>query len=102
MSKPHVLGKYVYISVPIRPELKVTVDENTKKAMEAEFLKTLDKLEVWAVGEAANPAIKEGQFVLVDPEALSRNVKMVTFNIDGEEIKKALVLDYHIVHIWPE
>lgn len=99
--KPEVLGKYVYIDIPLREEYKFEVDANTKEALEKEFLKTLNKLQIWAVGDNANPKLQEGQWVLVDPEALARNVKMVDFEIDGKEVKKALVLDYHIVHIWP-
>ena len=99
--KPQVLGKYVYIDIPKKPKYKVEVDKNTKEDLERAFLKTLDKLQIWAVGESANPKLEEGQWVLVDPEALARNVKMVNFEIDGKEVKKALVLDYHIVHIWP-
>lgn len=99
-NKPTVLGRYVYITIPLKPEYKVEVDANTKEELEKAFIQTLDKLEIWAVGDAANPKLKEGQKVLVDPEALARNVKMVSFNINGEIIKKGLVLDHHIVHIW--
>lgn len=102
MNKPDVLGKYVYIDIPIREEMKFQVDKNTKEELEKEFLKKLKKLQIWAVGDAANSKLKEGQWVLVDPEALRSSVKMVPFDINGKEIFKALILDYHIVHIWPE
>ena len=101
MSKPLVLGKFVYIDMPEKPEMKIQVDENTKEALEKEFLKKLDKLQIWAVGDAANPKLKEGQWVLVNPEALARTMRMVPFTINGKEVRKALVLDYDIVHIWP-
>lgn len=100
-KKPEVLGKYVYIDIPVRPKMHIKVDENTKEALEKEFLKKLDKLQVWAVGDAANPKIKEGDIVLVDPEAIARNLKMVPFNWNGETVEKGLILDFHIVHIWP-
>lgn len=96
-KKPKVLGKYVYIDIPEKPETKISVDENTKEALQKEWISKLRKLEVWAVGEAANPSIKEGDFVCVDPNAIN-NIKMVPMD-DGSV--KGLILDYHIVHIWP-
>lgn len=99
MNKPKVLGKYVYVSLPEqKEENKVIVDENTKKALEKELLQQMKKLEVWAVGESANDSINEGDWVLVDPSALAQ-AKMVEFD-DG--VTRALVLDFHIVHIWPK
>lgn len=96
MNKPHVLGKNVYIDIPEKPEYKIEVDANTKEELEREWISKFNKLQVWAVGEAANPSITEGCWVLVDPEAI-RNLKMIPF---GDETK-GLILDYHIVHIWP-
>lgn len=101
MEKPKVLGKYVYIDIPVRPEMKFKVDENTKEELEKEFLRKLDKLQIWAVGDSANTKLKEGQWVLIDPEAIRNNLKMIPFKFDGERVYKALILDYHIVHIWP-
>lgn len=100
-EKPKVLGKYVYINIPVRSEQKFKVDDNTKKAVEKAFLEKLDRLQIWAVGDAANTKLKEEQWVLVDPEAIRNNLKMVPFNFDGEKVYKGLILDYHIVHIWP-
>lgn len=97
MMKPKVLGKFVYISLPEKEqESKIIVDNNTKEDLNKALLQKFKKLEVWAVGESANPAIKEGQQVLVDPSAISQ-AKMVEFD-DGSV--KALVLDYNIIHIW--
>lgn len=97
MSKPKVLGKFVYIDIPKKKETKIQVDENTKEALQKEWIAKLSKLKVWAVGEAANPSIKEGDMVLVDPSAIN-SIKMVPMD-DGSV--KGLILDYHIIHIWP-
>ncbi len=98
MSKPKaVLGKYVYLNIPPRPEFKIKVDQNTKEALEKEWIAKLDKLEVYAVGVGADSNIKEGEFVLVDPQFIQQ-IKMVPMG-DGED-PKALVTDYMIVHVW--
>jgi hypothetical protein len=96
MNKPVVLGKNIYLNIPEEEDRKVIVDQNTKEALEKELLRKLKKLEVWAVGESANPQIAVGDWVLVDPAAISQ-AKMVEFD-DG--VTRALVLDYHIIHIW--
>jgi len=95
-NRPKVLGKYVYLEIPTQEEFKFEVDHNTKEALEKEWIAKLNKLKVWAVGESANPSIKEGDFVLMDPNAIS-TLKMIPMD-DGT--KKGLILDYHIVHIW--
>lgn len=99
-EKPQVLGKFIYLSMPPEKETKMIVDENTKESLELEILKKLSKLQIWAVGEAANPKLKEDDWVLVSPEALTR-AKRIKFQHNGEKVTKALVLDYDIVHIWP-
>ena len=97
MSKPKVLGKFVYIDIPEKPETKIQVDENTKEALQKEWIAKLSKLKVWAVGENANPSIKEGDMVLIDPNAIN-TIKMIPMD-DGST--KGMILDYNIVHIWP-
>ena len=97
MNKPIVLGKNVYVNVPHKEETKIIVDENTKETLEKQVLIKLRKLEIWAIGDAANPKLEIGQMVLIDPAAITR-AKMVEFD-DG--VTRALVLDYDIIHIWP-
>jgi len=96
MKKPKLLGKFVYIEIPERPETKIEIDHATKEALQREWVIKLNKLKVWAVGELANPSIKEGDLVLVDPSAIN-NIKMIPMD-DGTT--KGLILDYNIVHIW--
>lgn len=95
-KKPLVLGRYVYIDVPEKPETKIEVDENTKQALMKEWISKLSRLQIWAVGTATSDNIKEGDWVLVDPERIG-SIKMVPF--DGHT--KALIMEDYIVHIWP-
>lgn len=95
-KKPIVLGKFVYIELPPKEESKLIVDENTKEALSKELLIKMQKLKIWATGDAANPKLKEGQVVLVNPSALQ---KAQIVPINGSI--KALILDYDIIHIWP-
>ena len=97
MIKPIVLGKNVYVDIPPEDkERKIIVDANTKEALQKELLVKLKKLQIWAVGDAANPKLEVGQWVLIDPTAIT-SAKMVTFD---DDITRALILDYNIIHIW--
>lgn len=94
-----VLGKNVYLTLPPKEDSKLIVDENTKEALQKELILKMSRLQIWAVGEGANPKLKVGSWVCVNPEALQR-AKMIPFKIEGKEVVKALILDYDIVHIW--
>lgn len=96
MKRPRVLGKFIYLDIPLRPETKIQVDSNTKEELEREWIAKLSKLQVWAKGTAVTNDINVGDWVLMDPNAIN-SIKMIPFD-DG--ITRALVLDYHIVHIW--
>lgn len=100
MQKPIVLGKFVYITLPPQEDSKLIVDSNTKEALNKELMMKLSRLKVWAVGDAANPKIKENSWVLVNPSALQR-AEIVPFEFEGEKTLKALISDYDIIHIWP-
>ena len=101
-KKPQVLGKFVYIELPDAPDSKIIVDENTKEELHKKMLVHLQRVKIWAVGDAANPKLKVGQEVLVNPSALTgANAKLVPFPDEGKGVRRALVLDYDIVHIWP-
>jgi len=104
MNKPEVLGKYLYIEIPQRNS-KIIVDENTKKELNRKLLEHLQRVKIWAIGNACSQklqnAYKEGKEILINPEALSQ-AKMVPFDEGGEEpIVRALIMDYHVIHIWP-
>ena len=98
-NKIQVLGRYVYITLPPKEKSKVIVDENTKEELQKQLLKKFKRLQIWNTGELANPKLKAGQWVLVNPSALSR-AEMVPFEEEGAEIVRALVQDFDIIHIW--
>lgn len=103
-NKPDVLGKYLYVEIPQRNS-KIIVDENTKKELNEKLLKHLQRVKIWAIGDACSEklqnAYKEGKDILVNPEGISR-AKMVPFDEGGDEpIVRALIFDYDVIHIWP-
>ena len=93
-----VLGRYVYITLPPKKESKIIPDSNTKEALQKELLKKMKRLQIWDVGELANPKLKKGMWVLVNPASLAK-AQMVPFDED-ETIVRALIQDYDIIHIW--
>jgi len=104
MNKPEVLGKYLYVEIPQRNS-KIIVDENTKEELQKQLLKHLQRVKIWAIGDACSDKLKNayenGREVLINPEGLSQ-AKMVPFDEGGEEpIIRALIMDYHVIHIWP-
>ena len=65
-----LLGNRIFLEIPKTEESKLIVDENTKEALEKEMIKKMSRLTVHSVGTAIMD-IKQGDVVLVDPEALS-------------------------------
>ena len=99
MSKPYVLGRYVYITLPTKEKSKVIVDENTKEELNKQLLKTMKRLQIWETGELANPKLEAGAWVLVNPKSLAK-AELVPFDENGQEVFRALVQDFDIIHIW--
>lgn len=98
MKKPKVLGRYVYLDIPERPEYKIEVDANTKAELDKEWIAKFNKLQVWAKGNLVSEYINEGDWILMDPSGIP-TLKMVPMP-DGT--KKGYVQDHYIVHIWPD
>lgn len=90
-----LLGNRIYLEMPKKEESKLIVDENTKEALEKEMLKKMSKLKVHTVG-TANMEIKEGDYVLVDPAALSK-ASLIPINDDESVL---LVSPFDIIMIW--
>lgn len=98
-----VLGRFVYIEMPEKPETKIIVDENTKEALQKAMLKELRITTIYAVGESANKNLKVGDKVLVNPASLANpNTVMISIEEDGKEIIIALIQDFDIIHVWDE
>jgi len=93
-----LLGNRVYLEIPKKDKSKLVVDENTKTALQKELMKKMSKLKVFAVREGVTDAsIKEGVYVLVNPEALARRAVVVPLS---DETEVRMVYFYDIIHIW--
>ena len=90
-----LLGNRIYLEIPKKEESKLIVDENTKESLEKEMLKKMNKLKVHSVG-TANMEVNVGDFVLVDPAALSK-APLIPLS---EEETVLLVSPFDIIQIW--
>jgi ribosomal protein S17 len=90
-----LLGNRIYLEIPKKEESKLIVDENTKEALEKEMYKKMNKLKVHSVG-TANMEVKVGDFVLVDPAALSK-APLIPLSDDETVL---LVSPFDIIQIW--
>lgn len=90
-----LLGHRVYLELPSKEKSKLVVDENTKEALEREMIIKMSKLKVVEVGNAVE-LIKKGDFVLVDPEALTK-AKIIPL----ENNESVLLVGYFdVIHVW--
>ena len=90
-----LLGNRIYLEIPKKDESKLIVDENTKESLEKEMLKKMNKLKVHSIG-TANMEVKVGDYVLVDPAALSK-APLIPLS---EEETVLLVSPFDIIQIW--
>lgn len=90
-----LLGNRIYLEIPKKEESKLIVDENTKESLEKEMLKKMNKLKVHSVG-TANMDVKVGDFVLVDPSALSK-APLIPLSDDETVL---LVSPFDVIQIW--
>ena len=99
-----LIGNRVYLEIPKQEETKIIVDHNTKEDLKKEFLKSMNRLKVVAVGEGVgvesgptrNIPVQVGDIVLVDPSALAR-APIIPIN---EKLDVTCVNYYDIQHIW--
>jgi len=89
-----IWGNRVYLNIPPQKEYIVTVPEEIKKQQQQEYLESLDRLEVFAVGDEVKN-IKKGDKVQVDPIGL-RRARL----IEVEKEMKASVEENEIMHTW--
>jgi hypothetical protein len=90
-----LLGNRIYLEMPKKEESKLIVDENTKEALEKEMIKKMSRLTVHSVGTAIMD-IKQGDVVLVDPEALSK-ARLIPLSDDETVL---LVSPFDVIQIW--
>jgi hypothetical protein len=99
-----VMGRFIYIEMPPKPETKVIVDENTKEALQKAMLENLRVTTVFAKGDAVSDKINVGDKVLVNPASLANpSTSIITLkNSEDEDVVVALIQDYDIIHVWDE
>ena len=90
-----LLGNRIYLEIPKKEESKLIVDENTKEALEKEMIKKMGKLRVHSVG-TANIEVAIGDYVLVDPAALSK-APLIPLS---EEETVLLVSPFDVIMVW--
>jgi hypothetical protein len=90
-----LLGNRIYLEIPKKEESKLIVDENTKEALEKEMYKKMSRLTVHSVG-TANMEVVVGDYVLVDPAALSK-APIVPLSDDENVL---LVSPFDVIMIW--
>jgi hypothetical protein len=90
-----LLGNRIYLEIPQKEESKLIVDENTKEALEKEMIKKMGKLRVHSIG-TANMEVVVGDYVLVDPAALSK-APIVPLSDDEQVL---LVSPFDVIMIW--
>jgi len=90
-----LLGNRIYLEIPKKEESKLIVDENTKEALEKEMIKKMGKLRVHSIG-TANMEVVIGDYVLVDPAALSK-APIVPLSDDEQVL---LVSPFDVIMIW--
>jgi hypothetical protein len=94
----NLLGNRIYLEMPKKEESKLVVDENTKEALQKEFLKKMNRLKIHSVGDAImNPNLVVGAEVLVDPSALRDKALVIPLS---EEEDVLLVSIFDIIQIW--
>ncbi len=99
-----LIGNRVYLEIPKKEDTKIIVDHNTKEDLKKEFLKSMNRLKVVAVGEGVglesgttkNVPIQVGDIVLVDHSALAR-APIIPIT---EEMDVTCVNYYDIQHVW--
>lgn len=90
-----LLGNRIYLEIPKKEKSKLVVDDNTKESLEKEMLKKMGKLRVHSIG-TANMDIKVGDYVLVDPSALSK-APIIPLSDDEQVL---LVSPFDIIMVW--
>lgn len=90
-----LFGNRIYLEFPKEQDFTVIVDPKTKQELQREFLTTIQRLKVYAVGDSISH-IKEGDEVMVDPATAQR-----ALIIDLSENRKVLLVSvFDIVHLW--
>lgn len=94
-----LFGQRVYLEFPDMPKSNILLDAKSKKEIKEEYLKTISRLKIYAVGDGVTH-LKEGDEVMVDPIVFNPdNPKMRI--VDLSETKSVLLISiFDIIHLW--
>lgn len=92
-----LLGNRLYITLPPKEKSNLTVDANTKEALQKELLLKMSRLKIFAVGAGVvDPDFVEGAEVLIDPIKISSGI-IVPLSADHNVL---MVSAFDVIHIW--
>jgi len=94
MEFKQLKGNRILLIMPEENKSKLTVDENTKEALQKEMLKKMSKLTVYAVGDMIKD-INTGDELLIDPLALQK-APIIPIG----DSNKLLVSYFDVVLVW--
>lgn len=97
MNKPFkkLLGNRVLLKTPALPETKLQLSKEAQESLKEEYLKKLDKLEVYAVGDTVT-TVAEGDIVTIPiPNVLNgQKIKI------SDDLEVCLVSIFDISIVW--
>lgn len=97
MNKPFkkLLGNRVLLKTPPLPESKLQLSKEAQESLKEDYLKKLDKLEVYAIGDTVT-TVAEGDFVTV-PVPTVLNAQKIKLSTD---LEVCLVSIFDISLVW--
>ena len=97
MSKPfkRLLGNRVLLKTPALPESKLQLSKEAQESLKEDYLKKLDKLEVYEVGDTVT-TVKVGDIVTIPVPSVLNGQKIKL----SEDLEVCLVSVYDISIIW--
>lgn len=96
MNKPFkkLLGNRVLLKTPALPETKLQLSKEAQENLKEEYLKKLDKLEVYSIGDTVT-TVAEGDLVTIPIPSVLNGQKIKIS--DTEEVCLVSVFDISIV-----
>ena len=97
MNKPikKILGNRVLLKTPPLPESKLQLSKEAQESLKEDYLKKLDKLEVYEVGDTVT-TIQAGDIVTIPVPSVLNGQKIKL----SEELEVCLVSAFDISIVW--
>lgn len=94
-----LFGQRVYLEFPEMPKSNILLDPKSKKEIREEYLKTISRLKIYAVGDGVT-FLSPGDEVFVDANIFNPdNPKMRL--VELSENKTVLLISvFDIIHLW--